>query len=199
MPAANLREVRAVTANYFFWQGLRWVPMGVALVLLAVGLLESAALPSAVREWGLWPLMIVALWLSTSVLGRYYRRTFGQVSADPEQHTRRTSVKWFVVYPAMLAAMVIDMKLTLPIVVSGIVWGAAIEAFRRSTGGGRRHYTVAAILLMVFGLLPLVGLIPTGKDAVSILIGAVGLVYIVGGILDHQALVRILGNASSAS
>lgn len=194
MPATDLREVRAVTANYFFWQGLRWVPMGVALVAIGMALVARNTVPRGLREWGLWPIMLIALWLSTSVLGRYYRRTFGQVRADPEQHTRRTSIKWFVVYPAMLASMVIDMKLTLPIVLSGIVWGAAIEAFRRSTGGQRRHYTIASIVLAVFGLLPLAGIIPTGKDAISILVAAVGLIYIVGGVLDHQALVRILGS-----
>lgn len=199
MPTTDLREVRAVTANYFFWQGLRWIPMGVALVVLATGLIARASTPPAIREWGLWPVLMIAFWLSTSVLGRYYRRTFGQVHPDPELHTRRTSIKWLVVYPAMLVSMVIDMKLALPILLSGLVWGAAIEAFRRSTGSGRRHYTVAAVMLGAFGLLPLGGLIPTGKDGVSLLIGAVGLIYIVGGILDHQALVRILGNAPRPS
>jgi hypothetical protein len=40
----------------------------------------------------------------------------------------------------MVAAMIFDAKLDTPIFLSGIVFGAAIEAYRRSTGGGRRHY-----------------------------------------------------------
>jgi len=49
------------------------------------------------------------------------------------------SNKWLLVYPAMVAAMIFDAKLDTPIFLSGIVFGAAIEAYRRSTGGGRRH------------------------------------------------------------
>jgi hypothetical protein len=195
MSASDLREVRAVTANYFFWQGLRWVPMGLALLATGAAFIARDALPRAVREWGPLLLILIALWLSTSVLGRYYRRTFGQVRADPEQHRRRTSIKWFVVYPAIVVSMIVDMKLTVPIVLSGIAWAAGIEAFRQSTGGQRWHYTVASVVLCVVALLPLAGVIPTGKDGMSILIAAVGLVYVVGGVLDHQALVRILGSA----
>jgi hypothetical protein len=198
MPASDLEQVRAVTANYFFWQGLRWVPMGVALLGFAAALGAGTSIPSAVRDWGLLPLLLVALWLSTSVLGRYYRRTFGQVQGDPDQHIRRSNIKWLVVYPAMMASLIVDMKIALPVVLSGIVWGASIEAYRRSTGGGRRHYTVAAVLLVAYGLLPLLGLVSAGKDAVGPLIGIVGLTYIIGGILDHQALVRILGKTPAS-
>ena len=34
--AADLDRVRAVTANFFFWQGLRWVPLGSILILSAL-------------------------------------------------------------------------------------------------------------------------------------------------------------------
>jgi hypothetical protein len=191
MSAASLHEVRAVTANYFFWQGLRWVPMGVALCVMAAAL-SGDWVPRVFRDWGLWPLLLVALWLSTSVLGRYYRRTFGDVRADSAQHARRTSIKWLVIYPAMMISMIADMKLTLPLLISGIVWGASIELYRRSTGGGRLHYAVAAILFAIGGLLPLAGVGLTGKDGMTLLIGAVGVLYIIGGVLDHRALVRIL-------
>src|SRR5205823_5398936 len=148
-------QVRALTANYFFWQGLRWIPMGFALVLVAATLAGGTGLPLMVRRWAMWPLMLLALWLSTSVLGRYYHRTFGDVRADPEQHVRRTSIKWLVVYPAMMASMIIDMKVALPILLSGLVWGLSIELYRRSTGSGRPHYAVACVALNLFALLPL--------------------------------------------
>ena len=191
MSVANLHEVRAVTANYFFWQGLRWVPLGVVLCFTAAGL-AGDWVPRPVTDWGIWPLVVVAFWLSTSVLGRYYRRTFGDVRPDDAQHARRTSVKWLVVYPAMIASMVVDMKVALPLLLSGLVWGVSIELYRRSTGGGRLHYSVAAVLLCALGLLPLAGIALTGKAGVTLLVGVVGFVYIVGGLLDHQALVRVL-------
>jgi hypothetical protein len=198
MSAANLHEVRAVTANYFFWQGWRWVPMGVVLCFMAASL-SADWVPGVVRDWGVWPLLAAAFWLSTSVLGRYYRRTFGDVRPDAEQHTRRTSIKWLVIYPAMMASMVADMKLTLPVLLSGVVWGASIELYRRSTGGGRLHYAVAAGMLGALGLLPLAGAGLTGRTGVTLLVGVVGVVYIVGGLLDHRALVRVLGARPRAS
>jgi hypothetical protein len=197
MAATNLNEVRAITGNYFFWQGLRWVPMGVVLVVVAASLIDAASMPAVVRTWGVWLLTVVALWLSTSVLGRYYRRTFGDVRDDSAQHARRTTLKWFVVYPAMLASMVIDVKLSLPILLSGVVWGLSIEAYRRSTGGGRRHYAIAAGLFGVMALLPLLAPVPTGKNGASVLLGLLGIIYVVGGILDHRALVRVLGKPTS--
>src|SRR5215213_3826303 len=119
MSAANLHEVRAVTANYFFWQGLRWVPLGVVLCVVAATH-AGHWVPGVLRDWGLWPLLVTALWLSTSVLGRYYRRAFGDVRPDATQHARRTSIKWLVIYPAILASMIADMKLTLPLLLSAI-------------------------------------------------------------------------------
>jgi hypothetical protein len=191
MSAANLHEVRAVTANYFFWQGLRWLPMGVVLCVVAA-VLTGDWVPHALRDWGSLPLLATALWLSTSVLGRYYRRRFGDVRPDADLHARRTSIKWLVIYPAMMASMVVDMKMALPLLLSGVVWGVSIELYRRSTGGGRIHYAVAAALLSALGLLPLIGVGLTGKNGVTLLVGVVGVVYIVGGLLDHRALVRIL-------
>jgi hypothetical protein len=196
MPAADLREVRAVTGNYFFWQGLRWVPIGASLIFLAASLLHPALLPAPLWPWGGSLVLAVALWLSTSVLGRYYHRTFGDVRADATQHERRTTIKWFVAYPAMIASVIFDLKLGLPILLSGLVWGLAIEAYRRSTGGGRPHYSIAAGLLAAGAFLPLLAPIPTGRDGIGLLVGAVGIIYVVGGVLDHRALVRLLGKAT---
>jgi FtsH-binding integral membrane protein len=130
--------------------------------------------------------------LSTSALGGYYARRFGRVRGDPSRHVIRTSVKWSVVYPAITAAMIVDLRFIPAVVVSGLAFAVAIEAFRQSTGGGRRHYIIAAIGLVAFSLLPLSGVLPPGKDSLTPLIGIIGLIYIVGGILDHRELVRIL-------
>jgi hypothetical protein len=193
MMTTSLREIRAVTANYFFWQGLRWIPMGVALMFTAATLAPGLAMPAAMRTWVTLPLVAVALWLSTSVAGSYYRRTFGAVVGDPVLHARRSTVKWFVVYPAMLASMIIDMKFAIPILLSGVVWGVAIELYRRSTGGGRLHYALASAAVCVCGLLPLVDASPVGREGMTQLVALLGGIYIVGGFLDHRALARILG------
>jgi len=194
---ADLNRIRAVTANYFFWQGLRWIPLGLVLLAVSLGLGGWFAIPRALTAWAFWPMLAVALWLSTSVLGGYYQRTFGQVRADEAQHVRRTTLKWLVVYPAALVSMLIDMKIGLPFLLSGIVWGVSIELYRRSTGGERDHYLVAAVILTLLGVAPLAGVGATGKEGVNLLIGVLGIVYIVGGLLDHRALLRILRPAKA--
>jgi hypothetical protein len=191
----NLEEVRAIAANYFFWQGLRWIPIGVALIVVAVDLLAKDFFGPLGLLVGMLSL-VVAFWMSTTGLRGYYRRNFGRVRADPDLHARRESIKWMVVYPAMMASTIFDLKLSLPIVISGFVWAISLEAYRRSTGGGRVHYVVAAAALCIFGLLPLGGSVPTGKDGVAVLVGFFGLIYVIGGILDHRELVRVMGRAA---
>jgi hypothetical protein len=192
MTPERLRRIHDVTDNFFFWQGLRWIPLGA--VMLGYALIRSVDLPIAptAREWVALPLLAVALWLSATVIGRYYARHFGRVRGDASRHTVRTSVKWFVAYPAIVVAIVVDITLRPPIAVSGLAFAGAIEAFRQSTGGGRRHYTAFAIGLLAFSILPLFGVVPAGKQGLTPLIGIIGLIYIVGGFLDHRELVRTL-------
>jgi hypothetical protein len=188
----RLRRIHDVTDNFFFWQGLRLIPMGAALLGSAAALSPAVPIPAALRAWIALPLIGVAVWLSSSVLGRYYARHFGRVRGDPSRHTMRTSVKWLVVYPAVAAAFIIDARFRPAVILSALAFAAAIEAFRQSTGGGRKHYTIAALGLVVFATLPLAGVVTPGKQILTALIGVVGLIYIVGGVLDHRELVRIL-------
>lgn len=192
MTADRLRQIHDVTDNFFFWQGLRWIPMGVALLGCAAVSVPGLPIPAAVREWSVLPLFAVALWLSTSVLGRYYARQFGRVRSDPSRHMLRTRIKWLIVYPVILVAMLVDAKFGPPVIVSSLAFAIAIEAYRQSTGGGRRHYVIAAIGLIAFSILPLLDVVPQGKYSLAPLIGIIGLIYIVGGILDHRELVRVL-------
>ena len=194
MPAPDLRRLHAVTDNFFFWQGLRWIPMGFALMVSSIAMMPGVPLSKDVRPWIGVPFMIVALWLSTSVLGRYYARHFGRVRMDLSRHKTRTTVKWFVVYPAMLAAIIVDGVWRPPVLLSALAFAGAVEAYRESTGGGRLHYAVAAVGFVAFSLLPLLGVLPNGMAAVGAVIGLTGAVYVVGGFLDHRELVRILGS-----
>jgi hypothetical protein len=139
MPNADLRRVHDVTDNFFFWQGLRWVPIGVALMVVSIAMMPGVPLAKPIRPWVGVPFLLVAFWLSTSVLGRYYARHFGRVRMDLSRHKTRTSVKWLVAYPVVLASMVVDAAWKPPVLVSAIAFALAIEAYRESTGGGRTH------------------------------------------------------------
>jgi hypothetical protein len=192
MPASDLRRIHAVTDNFFFWQGLRWVPMGIALMVSALSMMPGVPIPKGIRPWVGLPFIVVALWLSTSVLGRYYARHFGRVRMDLSRHKTRTSVKWFVVYPSMIAGMILDARFHPPVLVSALAFAAAVEAYRESTGGGRIHYALAAVGFVAFSLLPLFGALTNGIGAVGDVVLLTGMVYVVGGVLDHREMVRIL-------
>jgi len=93
----------------------------------------------------------------------------------------------------MIAAIIVDGVWRPPVLLSALAFAGAVEAYRESTGGGRLHYVVAAIGFVAFSLLPLLGVLPNGIAAVGAVIGLTGAVYVVGGLLDHRELVRILG------
>lgn len=197
MSSADLRRIHAITDNFFFWQGLRWVPMGAALVICSIAWMPSIPVPNELRSWIGVLVILLALWLSGSVVGGYYARNFGRVQGDASRHTTRTRIKLYVVYPAWAFALIVDAKWKPSILVSSIVLALAIEAYRESTGNGRHHYVVASILLLAFALLPWFGVVPTGVDAVTAEIGICGAIYVVGGLLDHRELVRALGGANA--
>ena len=184
-------RVRGVTANFFFWQGLRWVPVGAALVVVAG--VWSGRLPLGdggrfVLQFGS---LALALWLS-GVAGRWYARHYGRVRGIPGAHARRDAIKWMIVYPALLAAMLADGLWQPPVSLSCIVFGASLLAYRHSTGGGRRHYVALAAMMVLLGLLPLAGVVPAGRAMLGPFMGVLGAVYVIGGLLDHRELTRLL-------
>ncbi len=192
----RLERIHQVTANYFFWQGLRFVPMGAALLLLAI-ITQWATLPAPARKLLIVLILVLGLALSSAV-GRYYNRAFGSVRGIPGRHARREAVKWTVVYPLLFLSMIIDAMWKGPIFVTGPIWGAATLAYWWSTGRGRLHYLAVALLLAATAFLPALGVVPRGTPMLNLFLGILGAIYIVAGLLDHFELVRLMGGASDA-
>ena len=188
-------RITAVTSNFFFWQGLRWVPLGVALLVASLMRDWPASVPKSWRSAVVIVAMIIAVAVS-SATGRWYARVFGRVRGIPGQHARRTRTKWLVVYPALVLALVIDGVMRPPILVSGIAFAGAIEAYRRSTGGGRRHYVIASAVFALLTFLPLVGITARGFSSLNLLFAVLGATYVIGGVLDHLELTRIMPNVT---
>jgi hypothetical protein len=187
----SLERVREVTDNFFFWQGLRWIPAGLVLVVAGLSWTEGWPLNDAASTALLLAVLAVGAFAS-SAIGRHYQRTFGQVRGIPGHHRRRTATKWALVYPAMAGSLVVDAVLEPRVFISGFVWGAAIAAYWWSTGRGRPHYVIAVALLFTFAILPTVGTIAVGRPILSLFFVVVGGIYMVGGLLDHLALRRVL-------
>jgi hypothetical protein len=190
---ATLDRINAVTANFFFWQGLRWVPLGIALLVVAWSHAPSSPVP---KSWES-PLFVATMTMAlavSAVVGRWYARSFGRVRGIPGQHARRTRTKWLIVYPALLVAAVIDGFAKPSVLVSGIAFAAAIEAYRRSTGGGRHHYIIASVAFAALTFAPTLGLVTPGASAINLLIALLGACYTIGGLLDHRELKRVFPN-----
>jgi hypothetical protein len=184
----DLDMVRQVTANVWFWQGLRWAPGGLVFLLAAA----SPLLPKdpALVSWLCWAGAFLLYWQLYRLADRYYGRRFGLVVALRGQHRRRERIKWFVGYPAMLGSFLVDILWAPKLFVSGLVWAAALLAYRASTGGGRPHYFVGAGVLAALTPLPALGVLGNGLPMVVLWAAIVGLLYLVLGTLDHLELVR---------
>ena len=187
----TLDRVRQVTENYFFWQGLRWIPPGFLLVAAGLSWSDGWPLTGVASDAVLLAVIVIGV-LASTVIGRHYRRVFGQVQGIPGQHQRRNTIKWALVYPAMAASLVIDGLFEPQFFISGLVWGASVTAYWWSTGRGRPHYLIAAAILFAFAFLPVAGLVAAGRPILSFFFVVMGGIYIVGGVLDHLELRKVL-------
>jgi len=192
----NLDLLRRITRDLWYWQGLRFAPM--AIVGFVAAATFAPGWPESVPEEGA---LLVGLVLALGlyrVADRYYARTMGRVAADLSLTQGRSALKWFAVYPAMGAALVIDGLANPPLFVTGAVWAVALVLYWWSTGRGREHYLVLAALTALLTFLPVVDPALTGKGAFPVFYAWFGLVYLVAGVLDHLALTRALPPSEAA-
>lgn len=197
----NLELIRYATQNYGNLQGLRMIPLGLWYFATAAGWLGQQgdctySMPAL--------LLAIILWF---VLGLYYRRRFGRVNYgrlnlgifkldvnSPVWLMVGLVVGW-ILFAILSAFSLFDNRLNLPISTMGLViaTGVAIvwcfPPFRR-----RMHYLVISILIAGISFLPLVGILPhrdaNGYPGGPILFIAFGLVFAVGGLLDHLILLQ---------
>lgn len=186
----DLDLIRRITRDLWFWQGLRFAPAGIVLAI--AGTSWSGMWPASVPEEVPVLVGIGVAGIGYRAASRYYARTMGEVRPDLSLTRVRSQVKWFVVYPAMVASLVFDGLAASPIFVSGPVWAASLLLYRLSTGGGREHYLVLAAITAMLGILPLIDSSLAGAGSFGIFFTWFGIVYVVGGILDHVALTRAL-------
>jgi hypothetical protein len=186
----DLDLVRRVTRDLWYWQGLRFVPIGI--VGLVAGVTYSPAWPEAVPEGVVLLLGFVIAVVGYRAADRYYARTMGTVHPDLSMTRLRSQVKWFAVYPAMVLSLVLDAALAPSVFVSGPVWAASLVLYWWSTGRGREHYLVLASLTALFAFVPIAEPTLAGRAAFGVFFAWFGLVYVIAGILDHVALTRAL-------
>jgi hypothetical protein len=78
----------------------------------------------------------------------------------------------------MAASVFIDLLASPKIFPSGAVWATALLLYRASTGGGRPHYFVGALLLAALTPLPALGVVDNGRPMIVLWATLVGGLYL---------------------
>lgn len=82
-PIRELEQVRHVTANYLYLQGLRFVPLSIYVLFSAVaGPHGLGVVPLQQADWLNLGFLVIVL-LSTYAAHAYYQQNFGQVRMLP--------------------------------------------------------------------------------------------------------------------
>lgn len=199
----DLERIRYVAANYGRLQGLRKVPLGLVILSLVALLLVALAWP--VEEDLIVPVgyavlvlaAILAVFLGAFLLyfriSGYYERRYGLV----RQRFSRVPLRRKALYWMMFVAVALGGSLAL------LLLGAAMLAAYWPERRFRAHYVVMAALIVGIGLAHMVCVVvyltngawlwPVGEFAGlarNYAWTALGLYFLVGGVLDHQLLVR---------
>ena len=187
------QTARFITRNYPNMQGLVQVPVGTLVTLQSMGMILGW--PGFQQgDCTLATITVPLTILFTFLAFRYYRMNFGEVKIGAMMPTILSSalilVCWFVI-------SILDMTLLKSIPVSFTMLGIAVIflTFPIFSAGWRRYYYVFGALLLISSFLPLTGLY-TKLDLFggSTWMGniGVGLTLVLGGLLDHWTLVKVL-------
>lgn len=200
-------QIQFIAANYSRLQGLRAVPIGILSVFVSVWTLYNHG-PNANLSAPILVAVITALlyWLTDL----YYHNTFGEVKRTTRQRMWEILASIAGGVLGLLAFLVDNLRI-LPISFIGLVFAASfLEYFwRAKLSEWRKVFThfpeniVAAVLVMVFSILPLFGVfwwkafgIKSQMVAVFML---VGVVIILTGIWGHFRLIHALSAVETKS
>jgi hypothetical protein len=139
---------------------------------------------------------------ASGVIGRYYRRAFGDVQADPQREYADRKATFLLINTWLAATILDDLHVVrISARALAIAWFLLVIWWRSERI--RTHYAVMAGLLIGVGFLPLLGgrfnTAGAGLYASAVIPLLVGVIFLIGGTLDHLLLVRLLAQARHAT
>ena len=180
----RLERIQTITRYFPFWQGLKIVPVGVFLLIMAsIYHLDTPPLWSAIYVVGLSIFVFGTGWIN-----RWYRRLFGVVS-NPKVNQPLDRVSYLVLVPAIVVGAVIDAMFQLPVSFYTLALAGGLLWARHATGGGRPHYFWVAGTMIAAAFLP--AILGDGSSTIQLALAVMGAGSILIGILDHLELTRI--------
>jgi hypothetical protein len=179
----DVRQVGNLARHFPDWQGLHWVPTGLGGALFGVLLLGGGV--GGIGGW----LVILAVVLVVADIGVdvYYQEWFGRVRAERTRRLRNAAGR-IVAMVATAAAAIVDLRLRLPVQLTGLAFAAAMVAYWWATGRARRHWLVLALAPFAAAFVPVAGVAPAGRSSIGLLLVVIGTVEVLGGLRDHMML-----------
>ncbi len=192
-------KIQSLTANYSRMQGLRGIPVGVLLFFVSFWAISNQGPTANLTA----PLLVTGLViLAYGVIDRYYKNAFGQVRRTRLQRVREVVVSVLFI-PVALLAFWADTANDWPFSAIGLVFFAAMvmEYVGATSTVKQTLFTywenlAAGVVILVFSLLPLVGIswwqwLGVRSQLIGVLM-VVGVVIVVAGIISHIRIVRAL-------
>jgi Sec-independent protein secretion pathway component TatC len=135
--------------------------------------------------------VLVGACLLYFVIGDYYERRFGWVQTFSME--RKQVVAAIIGMTVLLVIGSVNLLFQPPIHMIWLVWGVALTAIYWRERRFRVHYVAVGVLVSALSFLPLLSISQTvlSHEAGGLLL-FLGVLFVVGGTLDHLLLVRIM-------
>lgn len=176
----ELLQIRDLAANYSDRQGLRVVPMAVALLLQALPMDEMGLVHL---------LLLIAGVIGYPLVGRYYRRRFGHVEEQPDPAPSaplQATLFALLLFPVMT----FDLMVTPPVFVSGVVVAVWLVVAAWPARAIRVQYGAVGIALVLVAFAPL---LDVSQQSTARTYGLVfGAAMLLTGLLDHLRFTRLM-------
>jgi hypothetical protein len=183
------RALETAAANYIYLRGLRFIPLGLLLVLAALANWEVGPFRHA---WA-FPVaagLVAVAWLPVN---RYYNEHYGHLTPGRSQQVR-AGVAAAVAIAVMAGGSTLlrsraDWSLDLPVNAIAVCF-AGVMLISYGVGVGLRRYHV-----IVWGALFVTGALPVwnGADPSNVGLLLAGVAVMISGVFDHRLFVQTFG------
>jgi hypothetical protein len=189
------RTLETAAANYSYLRGLFFLPLGLILILSALGNWEVGPL----RHTWAFPVAAVVVGAVCLPINRYYNEHYGRLRPSTRQQVRAAVAVAIAVAVIVGGSLLLrsraDWSLDLPVNATAVSFGV-IMLIQYAIGVGlRAHHVIIWGAAVITGALP----VWTGADPSNIGLLLVGVALVIEGVFDHRLFVQTFGSPKSPS